>query len=110
MKKILRKLLKWILIFFGSIIGLLLLYILFNLNIFHITKPLSKSEIQTYISQVDSSSTFQYVAEKFDTHSVVFLGELHKRKQDLDFFKKLIPYLYQTKGIKIIGWEFGAAN
>ena len=104
------KIFKGILIFLGSIIGLLLLYVLFNLNIFHRTRPLSKSEIQTYLSQVDSSSPLQYVAEKFDTHSVVFLGEFHKRKQDLDFFKQIIPYLYLTKDIKIIGWEFGAAD
>jgi hypothetical protein len=66
--------------------------------------------METYLSQLDTSSPLRYVAEKFDTHSVVFLGELHKRKQDLVFFKQLIPYLYQTKGIKIIGWEFGAAD
>lgn len=110
MKRILRNIFKVIFIFLGSIIGLLLLYVLFNLNIFHRTKPLSNSEIQTYLPQVDTSSTLQFVAEKFETHQVVFLGELHKRKQDLDFFKQLIPYLYQTKGIKIIGWEFGAAD
>ena len=110
MKRIVKKLFKAVLIFSGIIIGLLLLYVLFNLNIFHRPKSLSKSEIQTYLSQVDASSPLQYVAEKFDTHTVVFLGELHKRKQDLDFFKQLIPYLYQTKGIKIIGWEFGAAD
>src|SRR5204862_1319031 len=57
-----------------------------------------------------SSDPFKFVADKFDNHSVVFLGELHKRKQDLEFFSNLIPYLYQTKKINIIGWEFGAAE
>jgi len=110
MKKILKKIIKGTLVFCESIIGVILLYVLFNLNIFHKTKHLSHSEMQTYLLHIDNLNPFKYVADKFDTHSVVFLGEQHKRKQDLDFFNELIPYLYQTKGIKIIGWEFGAAN
>ena len=96
--------------FFTAIISLLLAYILFNLNIFHTNLVLSKPEINTYSSHIDTSSVLQFVAEKFDKHDVVFLGEFHKRKQDLVFFKTLIPYLCKTKGIKTIGWEFGAAN
>ncbi|HEV8270067.1 MAG TPA: hypothetical protein VGQ04_02110 [Chitinophagaceae bacterium] len=112
MKKILKKILKTILLFAGTIIGLLLLYIVFNLNLFHKRKILSSTEIKTYLQDIDkeSSDPFKYVADKFNNHSVVFLGELHKRKQDLEFFSNLIPYLYQTKKIKIIGWEFGAAE
>ena len=55
------------------------------------------------------SDPYYFVADQFDTHDVVFIGEMHKIKQDLDFFSKLIPYLYQKKKINIIGWEFGAA-
>lgn len=66
--------------------------------------------MQTYLQNLDTSDAFKNVADKFDNHSVVFLGELHKRKQDLEFFRDLIPYLYQTKGINIIGWEFGAVD
>ncbi len=112
MKKIIKKILKSILFFAGTIIGLLLLYVIFNLNLFHKTKILSTTNIKTYFQDIDkeSSDPFKFVANKFDHHSVVFLGELHKRKQDLEFFSKLIPYLYQTKKINIIGWEFGAAE
>lgn len=66
--------------------------------------------MQTYLQHIATSDPFKYVADKFDNHSVVFLGELHKRKKDLEFFRDLIPYLYQTKGINLIGWEFGAAE
>jgi amino acid transporter len=93
MKKILKKILKTILLFAGTIIGLLLLYIVFNLNLFHKRKILSSTEIKTYLQNIDkeSSDPFKYVADKFNNHSVVFLGELHKRKQDLEFFSNLIP-------------------
>lgn len=112
LKKILKKILKTILFFVVSIIGLLLLYIVFNLNLFHKTKILSSSEINTYFPVINKeiSDPFKFVADKFENHSVVFLGELHKRKQDLEFFSNLIPYLHQTKKINFIGWEFGAAE
>ncbi|MES1214780.1 MAG: hypothetical protein ABUT20_04610 [Bacteroidota bacterium] len=104
-----KKAIKTFLFLLLGIFSLLLLYVFFNLNIFHQTKPLAASEITRYTSHIGMSNTLEYIAQKFDTHDIVFLGELHKRKQDLDFLKQLIPYLYQTKGIKIIGWEFGAA-
>ena len=112
MRKFLRKVIKIVLVFVGTVVGLLLLYIVFNLNLFHKTKSLSQNEIKTYLQRIsaDSSDPFKFVADKFDNHSVVFLGELHKRKQDLDFFSNLIPYLYRTKNINVIGWEFGAAE
>lgn len=112
MKKILKKVLKTILYFGGTFVVLLLLYIIFNLNLFHFTKAISQTEIKTYLQHIDtdSSDPFKFVADKFDKHSVVFLGELHKRKQDLEFFSSLIPYLYQNKKINVIGWEFGAAE
>ena len=112
MKKILKKVLKTILYFGGSFVVIFLLYIIFNLNLFHKTKAISQTEIKTYLQHIDtdSSDPFKFVADKFDKHSVVFLGELHKRKQDLEFFRNLIPYLYQTKNINVIGWEFGAAE
>ena len=111
MKRIIKKVLKTILYPGGSIIVLLLLYIFYNLNLFHETKAISQAAIKSYLQHIDtSSSPLKFVADKFDNHSVVFLGEIHKRKQDLDFFCKLIPYLHETKKINIIGWEFGAAE
>ena len=108
--RFLKKTLKTVLFLLLGFVFLLLLYILFNLNLFHKTKPLSQSEVQMYLRHIDSSDPLKFVADKFDNHSIVFLGEVHKRKQDLQFFSSLIPYLYQTKKINVIGWEFGAAE
>lgn len=101
---------KWTLVLLSGLLSLLLLYVLFNLDIFHHTTPLTKREINTYTSHIDTTGPLDYIAGKFDSFPVVMLGELHKRKQDLDFFKALIPYLWQKKGVKTIGWEFGAAD
>lgn len=110
MLKILKKLLVAILFILAIPVVLLLLYILFNLNLFHSTKKLSAAELNNYVQHIDpvQSDPFKFVADKFDDHSIVFIGENHKRKQDLDFFNQLVPYLYQTKKINVIGWEFGA--
>lgn len=110
MVKIAKSVIKGMLYFIASVLGLLLLYILFNLNLFHHTKPLLQAELQTLQQNIDPATPAEYVAGKFDNADVVFIGELHKRKQDLAFFNGLIAYLYKTKGINIIGWEFGAAD
>lgn len=109
-KKVLRKILLAIVFIVGIPVVLLLLYVLFNLNLFHKTKKLSAAELNSYVGNLDSNSLdpYKFVADKFNDHSIVLIGENHKRKQDLEFFSKLIPYLYQTKKINIIGWEFGA--
>ncbi|HCW09088.1 MAG TPA: hypothetical protein DGG95_17155 [Cytophagales bacterium] len=91
-----------------GVFTLLGIYVLFNLHLFHVEKPLDRKELSNYVAHVDSTNPLVYVANKFDQHQVVLLGELHRRKQDLDLFKQLIPYLYKTKAIKMIGWEFGA--
>lgn len=46
-----------------------------------------------------------YVLSKFETHDIVFLGEMHGIKQQLYFYKKLIPCLLE-KDITIIAYEF----
>ena len=112
MKKIIKKTLKALLWLTGTILGILLLYILFNLNILYKTKPLTPEKRNSMVTAVikDRTDPFRFIADKFDKHTVVFLGELHKRKQDLVFFNNLIPYLYREKKITIIGWGFGAAE
>ena len=111
-KRFIKKVLKAILILIGIIIFSLGIYIVFNLNIFHKTKVLTPAEKITYLQQIDSSTSdpFNFIADKFNDHSIVFIGEFHKRKQDLEFFSNLIPYLYREKKINVIGWEFGAAD
>lgn len=47
-----------------------------------------------------------YVVSKFNDHDVVFLGEVHRVKHDVDLVRDLIPHLY-TQGIYYLGTEFG---
>lgn len=112
MKRILKKITRFILYLIAGITGLLLLYILFNLNLFHKTKALAPEKLNAFLQAIEKEEgdPYRFVADKFDNHSIVFLGELHKRKQDLAFFSNLIPYLYKEKKITIIGWEFGAVD
>ena len=106
-KKLIKTLLKVVL----TAVGVVGLYLLFNLLAFHKPRKLDSRELDRYVAAVNDSSSdpFRFVADKFDTHSIVFLGELHKREQDLHFFGELIGYLYREKHLRIIGWEFGSA-
>ncbi len=47
-----------------------------------------------------------YVVSKFNDHDVVFLGEVHRVKHDVDLVRDLIPHLY-AQGIYYLGTEFG---
>ena len=47
----------------------------------------------------------QYVVDKFDQHDVVFLGESHYVKENLEFLQELIPALYEA-GVHALVWEF----
>ena len=75
-------------------------------------RVLSNDDLRRYTSYIDAtpSQPRQFVADKFDRYDVVLLGEMHWKKQDVDFVNQLIPYLYRTKGIRIFAWEFGAAE
>jgi len=109
--KIVKKIAVIILSCLGIILFLVGLYLLFNALQSHTPKKLTEQQVKLYLKALDpeKSNPYYFVADKFDTHDIVFIGEMHKRKQDLDFFSNLIPYLYQKKRIKVIGWEFGAA-
>jgi len=47
-----------------------------------------------------------YVVSKFRDHDIVFIGEHHLIKHDVEFIQSLIPILYQN-GIRDLGIEFG---
>ncbi len=47
----------------------------------------------------------EYVIEKFRTNDIVFIGENHFIKQQVEFIKNLIPELYKN-GIYSLGTEF----
>lgn len=47
------------------------------------------------------------VIDEFKNHDVIFLGETHRKKNDLLFLQKLIPILHQN-GINILFYEFAS--
>lgn len=48
----------------------------------------------------------EYVASKFEDHDIVFLGEHHFVKHDVELVMALIPVLYR-RGVTDLGIEFG---
>lgn len=92
-------------------VGLAVIYIVYNLGPFFNPPPPDSATMSRYVAAVSdpSADPFRFVADQFDNHSVVLLGELHKREQDLVFLRSLIGYLYKKKQIRLIGWEFGSA-
>ena len=110
--KILKIFFKVSLAFVAALLLLASVYVAYNTPLTSKVRRLSKQELRTYTESLDTnlSEPLQFVADKFDSHDVVLIGEPHWVKQHIDFAKKLIPYLYQTKGIKIFAWEFGASD
>lgn len=47
-----------------------------------------------------------YVVEKFSNHDIVFIGEFHRVKHDVELIHNLIPRLYKA-GVYNLGIEFG---
>lgn len=46
-----------------------------------------------------------YVISKFKDHDIIFIGEYHRIKHDLEFVHNLIPMLYEN-GVFVLGIEF----
>lgn len=55
--------------------------------------------------QLDLPSNF--VLKEFESHDIIFLGETHRKKNDLIFLQQLIPKLYK-KGIYLLFYEFAS--
>src|SRR4030065_1535909 len=64
-----------------------------------------KNELLAYLKTKGMSSE-DYVVSKFKDHDIVFLGEHHFIKHDVEFVQSLIPVLYRN-GIMDLGIEFG---
>jgi len=50
-----------------------------------------------------------YIVSKFASHNLVFLGEYHRIRHDVELVGRLIPRLYKM-GVRNLGIEFGAAE
>lgn len=48
----------------------------------------------------------EYVVSKFSNHDIVFIGEYHRIKHDVELIQKLIPLLYKAH-VYNLGMEFG---
>jgi len=112
LSKILRLFFKVVTAAVVTVLLLACAYVAYNTPLTSEVRKLSTKDLRTYTESLDTSLSepLQFVADKFDKHDVVLIGEMHWKKQDVDFVKKLIPYLHQTKGINVFAWEFGASD
>jgi hypothetical protein len=67
--------------------------------------PEEKQELVQYLKN-HWKSPEDYVIEKFKDYDIVFIGESHRVKHNLELIYDLIPLLYQV-GIYNLGIEFG---
>jgi hypothetical protein len=106
----------WLLKALLGLLALVLLlacgYVLFNTPLTPSVRTLSEDELRAYTHYLDTnlSAPQPFVAEKFDHHDVVLIGEMHWKRQDVEFVRSLIPYLYRTRGVRVFAWEFGASD
>jgi hypothetical protein len=63
-------------------------------------------QLAAYLAE-HGKSPEDYVISKFATHQLVFLGEFHRIRHDVELVQRLIPRLYEA-GIHNLGIEFGA--
>ena len=63
------------------------------------------AELRAYAESHGMHPT-DYILRKFQDHDVIFIGEVHRVKHDVEFVKALIPRLYE-QGIYYLGTEFG---
>src|SRR5258708_2323606 len=60
--------------------------------------------VQTYIAD-HYESPEDYVVRQFTTHDIIFLGEMHGVRQNLEFVQQLLPSLHAA-GVYNLGYEF----
>lgn len=63
-----------------------------------------RSGLETFIIE-NYKTPEDYIVDKFKQHDIVFLGEYHRIKHDVELVQSLIPLLYKN-GIYNLGLEF----
>lgn len=82
-----------------------LILIITNLLVFHSFSQLATIDnVYNYIKE-NQKSPEEYIISKFKDYDLVFLGEHHRIKHDVNFVASLIPTLYKN-GITNLGYEF----
>jgi hypothetical protein len=102
---------KGLLILLASVLVFALGYIVHNWPVGTKYKIIPEKTLRSYIASIESmdSDPANFVSERFAHHDIVLIGEAHKRKQDVDFVRSLIPALYRKNHVTVLGWEFGAS-
>lgn len=87
-------------------------YVLFNTHWGKKYRRVKEAELRRYEDYLDDhiSEPLPFVSQQFRTHDIVLIGEIHRRKQDVEFIRALIPYLYEHNGITYFAWQFGASD
>jgi hypothetical protein len=94
---IVRKTISWLIVF-----------LLASAPVFAHKEPSTNHEVDKLAKYLKShwKSPENYVISKFADHDIVFIGEYHRIKHDVELIHKLIPRLYKA-GIYNLGIEFG---
>lgn len=89
-------------------ISWLIVFLLVSAPVFAHKEPSTNHEVDKLAKYLKShwKSPENYVISKFADHDIVFIGEYHRIKHDVELIHKLIPRLYKA-GIYNLGIEFG---
>ena len=68
--------------------------------------PPTEAQLAAYLEE-HGKSPEDYVISKFAAHQVVFLGEFHRIRHDVELVQRLIPRLYKA-GVRSLALEFAA--
>jgi hypothetical protein len=70
--------------------------------------PAQLDRLRAYLVN-DHQTPEDYILSKFDNHDIVFVGEHHRIKHDVELIHRLIPLLYE-RGVHNLGFEFADAE
>lgn len=86
------------------LIGILLLLLYPRKEPFPALSNSMRQELENYIVK-NYKTPEEYVLSKFKSHDIIFLGEYHRIKHDVELVQNLIPFLYED-GVYNLGIEF----
>jgi hypothetical protein len=68
-----------------------------------------KEKLVSYL-KANGTPPEDYVVAQFSDHDVVFLGELHLIREDVEFVQRLLPELYRRAGVRALAIEFACSE
>ena len=87
------------------------LTVIITLILCNFSNAQSENDIQTSVNYLKQNhqNPNDYVLSKFKNYNVIFLGEDHRVRENVEFVNQMIPNLYKN-GIYNLGVEFGASE